>query len=141
MSKIRVDQAEELQLRVLRVLDIASLLGTEAFDNAHTEFEDFIDSGMCNTHQSVKALHALLAGVEQEDVHAKLYAGAHHGFLLQVGTPVRKYFADDMCSYSWGHFYTGWVYGQTYEGAWQQAMDWAKERAAADLATVQGNAA
>lgn len=51
------------------------------------------------------------------------------GFFAQVARPVHKYRAD--CSsafYSWGHYKTQWLYGETIEAVTAEAATWAAER-------------
>ena len=56
-----------------------------------------------------------------------------HGIALGVSTPVRKYYKTGSgCSYSWGHTYTGYVYGETFEEALDLAHKWVKKQHAYD---------
>ena len=48
-----------------------------------------------------------------------------YGVFLYVMTPVKKY-KGSRASYSWGHCSTNWVYGDTYEEAFQASVCWAK---------------
>lgn len=135
MSNItRIEQAAEHELRVLKVADLATLIATDAFEGSEPdEIEEFIDEDYAKAHASVKEIVRAIDGLETFEMGEALHDGGFHGLLMRVGTPCRKYFAADMCSYSWSRYYTGWEYGATYEDAWAQAMDWAKGRQAADL--------
>ena len=129
----RFTQAEELGLRVLRVADLGTLLATEAFEAGEPdELEDFFDVAHTNTHHSVKPIYAAIDGLGHEPMDEVLHHGGFHGLLMQVATPVRKHFSESCSTYSWSNYYTGWVYGPTYEAAWAQAMDWARSRHAAN---------
>jgi hypothetical protein len=139
MSSTRLGQAEHHLLRVRTVIDIASLLGAEAFDEVVPEdFEDFLETAARSVHVSAQGLRDALEKVQKDSDFMGMYTGEYNGILMQVGTPVRKYFGGDapdyMCSYRWGHQYVGWVYGMTYDDAWAAAMDWAAQRNADDLA-------
>ena len=139
MTKERCEQAEEHDLRVRCVVDLATLISTDAFENGWPdELDDFLDLG--KRHDSVVHLWELLEITETMDVPLRLHQLEWHGILMQVSTPVRKYAVPvtehKICSYSWGHSYLDWVYGETYEAAWEQAMDWAKQRDAENMASA-----
>jgi len=141
MSHERLDQASQHLLRVRSVIDIASLLGAEAFDDELPDlFEDFLDTPAQAVHASAQGLRDALEKVEKGADFMGVYTGDYCGILMQVGTPVRKYRVpvtdSEICSYSWGHMYLGWVYGETYEAAWEQAIDWAKQRDAENMASA-----
>ena len=127
------------------VVDLASLMGTDAFEDGWPDqLEDFLGYG--KRHDSVVHLWELLEITEPEDATWRLHNAGFRGILMEVETPVRKYRApvteSKICSYSWGHMYLGWVYGETYEAAWEQAMDWAKQRDAENMASaLKGQAA
>lgn len=59
-----------------------------------------------------------------------LHAGKF-GFLLRFSTPCRVYHKVGY-SYSWGTFYTQWVYGETFEEAVEAGFAWVAERRAAE---------
>lgn len=140
MSKERCEQAEEHSLRVMCVVDLATLISTDAFENGWPdELEDFL--GLAGKrHDSVVHLSELLEITEPLDAPWNLAKREWHGILMQLATPVREYKVPvtdyPMWFYSWGYMHTGWVYGETYDAAWEQAMDWAKQRDAEDMASA-----
>jgi len=147
-ARARIIDADHLSLRINKVIDIANLLGSEAFIEGEIpeDFENFIDSTQYKRHTSVEALSSILPSdgcdAEPEDIHERLYNHKMFGVLLNVGTPVRKHFDEGSWRFSYGHTYSGWVYGNTYDEAWEQAKHWAKERHAADLSKfMEGGAA
>jgi hypothetical protein len=58
------------------------------------------------------------------------------GFLVQAATPVREYHksGDGTCCYSWGHYYTAWLYAATEADIVPVATEWAQSRHEADRA-------
>ncbi len=63
------------------------------------------------------------------------------GFLVQAATPVRGYGndpADASFHWSWGHYYTAWLYAATEADIAPVAAAWAETRAAADLLKATG---
>lgn len=49
------------------------------------------------------------------------------GFLVQFATPVMKHHTTGR-TYSWGHYGTRWVYGETLEEAVKTGLEWVAER-------------
>jgi hypothetical protein len=50
------------------------------------------------------------------------------GFVIRFGRPVMRWNATgDGATYSWGNYYTRWLYGDTVEQALQLAEQWAAE--------------
>lgn len=147
-ARARIIDADHLSLRINKVIDIANLLGSDAFigRDIPEDFEDFIDSTQYKRHTSVEALASILPSdgcdAEPEDIHERLYGHQMFGVLLNVGTPVRKHFEEGSYRSSYGRMYCAWVYGNTYDDAWEQAKSWAQERHAADLSEfTKGGAA
>lgn len=138
-ARARIIDADHLDLRVLKVIDIANLLGSEGFMGRviPEDFEEFMESTPYKRHASVEALCSILPSdgcdAEPEEIHERLYGHQVFGMLLHVGTGVRKHFTEKSWRSSYGHMYAGWVYGNTYDEAWEQAKHWAQERHAADL--------
>lgn len=125
---------------VVQVIDLTSMLptcGLRRFDDA----DDFIEAIEEKRHASLAPLADTLSRLramdemdDDEEVDADSFSDAlldeiRLGFALQVQTPVRREGHG-----SWGRCYSTWVYDSTYEGAWQHAVEWAKQRAAGDLA-------
>jgi len=49
------------------------------------------------------------------------------GFLLKFATPVMKHYDSGGASFSWGHYRTKWVYGDTLEAALDSGFCWVDE--------------
>lgn len=139
MIPARIIDADHLDLRIHQVIDIANLLGSEGFMGSviPEDFEDFMESTPYKRHASVEVLCSILPNdgfdAEPEEIHELLYGHQVFGMLLNVGTPVRKHLTETSWRSTYGHMYTGWVYSNTYEEAWEQAKNWAQERHAANL--------
>lgn len=61
-----------------------------------------------------------------------------YGFLLGFATPVMKKRAEGHHSYSWGSFYSHWVYGDTWDEALEAGFAWVDERRAAEGTDTTG---
>lgn len=144
----RLHQAEDFMLRTLNVVDVASLLGTEAFDTDRLEepLEYFVEAVLEHPlrHQSLVPLAAVLsqAGREIEEGETqqtyereiirenffRLKDAGVQGLALHFGTPVRTYTTATSYMESWGHMFTVWVYASTFEDAWEMGCKWALEQ-------------
>lgn len=155
-NRKRAEQAFEHEVRVLQIVDMASMTATEAFDGRHLDgaLEDFVDHlqdvGPWK-HDSTAELSAIMqrGSDEPEDdddpqpehyirMENASYA-ARSGFLglaIQFGSPVRKYTAHDSYYSGFGYLRTTWVYADTFEEAWQLGLQWAIDKHAEDLAQL-----
>lgn len=57
-----------------------------------------------------------------------------NGFLVQAATPVRHYQGGGAYGYSWGHYYTAWLYAAAEADIVPVVCQWAATRAAHDEA-------
>lgn len=161
-NSARYNRAEELQLRLLQVVDLASHLATEAFEGSLDDpLESFVDAVLDPQlqHPSLAPLAEVLGqpGWEREEWESKrdheqavLLENAYdarmvfHGFGVQFGTPVRQYHDSAAAwGYSWGYYNTVWIYADTVEQAWCLGCEWAemKHRQAREKAGVSEGAA
>jgi hypothetical protein len=53
------------------------------------------------------------------------------GFLVKAATPVKTYLGESVCEYSWGGYYTGWLYAENEAEIGEVVLAWAAERDAA----------
>lgn len=144
MSKERFTQSEDLTLRVEKTADLASLIGSGSFGCRHLPdpLDDFLNDAYHHktTSGAVGELFSLFRSNDPEedgDAEELAYQLMQRGLLgviLQVATPVKSFYQPEAmdCSYSWGHYHTAWVYGQTYDDAWREAMQWAQKCAQED---------
>lgn len=128
-------------LRVLNVIDLASLIQTDAFEGRSIPdcLEDFEYSDQ--SHSSVKKIKDVISNHEGDPsiVGEILFIKGMTGLMIQVATPVRNFYGDgDGCSYSWGHYYTGFIYADSYEKAIELGCEWVDSRIAIDKS--KGNA-
>ena len=59
------------------------------------------------------------------------------GFLVQFATPVMTKTGEHSRSYTWGHYNTQWIYGNTLEEAIAKGLDWVGERRKAEDAKAK----
>lgn len=64
---------------------------------------------------------------EPEFVYEWLVDAQKFGFLVQVATPVMKPLGDGCTQFSWGHYRTEWVYGETLDSAIRLGLAWVAE--------------
>lgn len=137
-NHLRAEQAFESDLRILQVLDLASLFATDVFegslDGALADFVDVLLSANCSTHPTLDGLTSIFRGLDVGDEQAWLCACAcankasrtgFNGVAVQLGNPNRRYILPDTYVSGWGYFATCWVYAQTLEEAWQHGLLWA----------------
>lgn len=53
------------------------------------------------------------------------------GYLIQFATPFKKY-NGPVATYSWGHYYTKWVYGENLDAALNEGFSWVEKSHAED---------
>ena len=154
----RHNRAEELQLRLLHVVDLASKLATDAFNERRLDdpLESFVDAVLDSPvqHPSLEPLAAVLGqpGWDMEDwesqhdhdrevLQENAMIAACRGFFgigVQFGTPVREFYPSGSYGYSWCYYNTVWIYADTLEEAWRIGCEWAeqKHRQARDKAGI-----
>lgn len=138
----QAELCEQHDLRIEAVLHLGSLLYTEALEESRfgdEPLEHLLDV-LCDPglqlHSSLAALvpprlHEAEADDDSvEGVLADYWI--HHGicgFALQISTPVRRYHSNRFNSWSasWGHKVIAWVYGESFEQAFEHALAWVKE--------------
>ena len=134
MSTKRFEEADQLQLRVEHVCDLASLLGSGGLeDKRFPEPLEWIEDHMTEKyfHGRAVELFRLLSAFEEPEAWEfgeALIDSGHRGFLVQVSTPVMKRLKGGIDVFSWSRKYIMWVYGDTFEEAWEDAKRWATER-------------
>ena len=63
-----------------------------------------------------------------------------YGVAVQFGTPVRTYRSPTGWWSGWGHYYTEWIYADSYDAAWKLGLAWAEQQHSDDLATFHASA-
>lgn len=144
----RHNRAEELQLRLLHVVDLASKLATDAFNERRLDdpLESFVDAVLDSPlqHPSLEPLAAVLGqpGWDMEDwesqhdhdrevLQENALIAACQGFFgigVQFGTPVREFYPSGVSGYSWCYYNTAWIYADTLEEAWRIGCEWAEQK-------------
>ena len=72
------------------------------------------------------------ATFDADDLAEALWSHQAWGFIVRAATPIRQYDNPNRYSWSWGAFYTKWIYAETLEGAVGKAIEWAATRNKAD---------
>lgn len=54
------------------------------------------------------------------------------GFCVEFSTPVMKRTSATSQTYSWGHFYSKWIYAETFEDALKKGFEWVAEKRLAE---------
>lgn len=142
MSTQRFEEADQLQLRVEHVCDLASLLGSGGLeDKRFPEPLEWMEDSMTEKYFFGRAveLFKLLSAFEDPEaweIGEAIINSGHRGFLVQVSTPIMKRIESGIDVFSWSRKYPMWVYGDTFEEAWEDAKRWAIERHAMDARKV-----
>lgn len=121
----------------MRIEQMAWLAG-EAFDTKGTEvLRDFLDFG--GDEHLQKTFGGLIPDYyfehcnDDESFNELIFDQKLFGFLVQFATPVRTYGSDKKSHrFSWGHYYTEWVYAETLDGAIEAGLQWAEKMAEHD---------
>jgi hypothetical protein len=130
----RCNQSFNSNLRVLAVVDLASMHATEAFEGSlDRPVEDLIDHLLeryLKSHPSTAGLREAAKDAD-EDTIAVLGELLYHrnllGLAVQFATPVMTKLTEKSCSFSWGYYHTEWVYAESYDEAWKLGIEWAEK--------------
>lgn len=147
----RYYQANEIELRTIQIIDLASVLGTAAheggsvFDPLEEFFGHLLEEGA--KHPSLSSIAASLRidaddddddeadddDIDMSEVGQTLADSGYLGFAVQFGTPVRNYRTNTSWWSGWGYYKTRWVYAESFEEAWDLGVAWAEQSASDDL--------
>lgn len=148
-NHVRNLQALESHLQITQVVDLASLLATEAFDRRHLDqpLDSFIDAVLDLEYQQHPSLAPLAAvfgtpggdpdewdnrqEYDQETLRENSVRAERKGFLgfgVQLSSPVRTYFSPNSYSLSWGYCNTMWCYAESIDEAWQLGVAWVEQK-------------
>jgi hypothetical protein len=130
----RHQQAFELNLRTIGIVDLASLAGTDAFegslDDAPEALLDQLLDPDYRVHASIEPVRQAAKEAEADtlEILGELLASRDLlGLAVQFSTPVMTKMGRRHWSYSWGYTQSIWVYAETYEQAWNQGLEWAAQ--------------
>ena len=123
--KARLEQA---CVRIEKCIPLFGAFGDERPNDDLAEFLDGVDP---------EVFERLFPGFEADpsDHESFLYEAvgyARMGFVVQVATPVMRPVTKSAMSYSWGNYYTRWLYAETVDDIVTQAEAWAAERRQAE---------
>ena len=123
-------------VEVIQFIDMANAIGM--YSNKQTVPDVLVDGDFFSSfinpkgfHPSTELIQAWLKSVEAQDLDEEELTEALYesrrvdlmGIYLYINTPAPR--EDGMRT--WGICRGGWVYGDTYEQAFQHAVEWAKE--------------
>jgi hypothetical protein len=129
---------------MVRVEALIYLPGTITGDDCFPEsFEDFCEYLPEHPDAALYAQIPAMARFADDDadrdheVVAEVLYGLP-GFLVQAATPSKTWGASGGCYYSWGHYYSAWLYASTEGEIAAVCVAWAKGRDEADRAKALG---
>lgn len=102
--------------------------------------EEFIENMPDNTNATLyQQLPALVPFIDNRDDTYELAYTLYDtdGFLIQASTPVKKYYDEHSFSFSWGHFYTAWLYAKDSASIADVVLEWATRLAAEDRTALE----
>lgn len=144
--------SEILNESTARVERIIYIPGAICADSITREFRDFIEEmidepkvrkTISDAIPAIKRMFAIAdeSGEEVEDwivTEALMFTG---GFFVEAATPVMTPFGDlGASSFSWGHYYTEWLYAPNEEAIARVVSAWADKRHDEDSAVAKGAA-
>lgn len=107
------------------------------------DFEEFVqddlaDSDVINSLPFLKGFMETIPEFSGEDITSELSFRKKNGFIFQAATPrpsnIRK---DGSYSFSWGNYYTKWMYAESLEEVAEISEKWARDI----IATAKAKAA
>lgn len=128
-----LSQCEENEIRISAILHLASVLGSDEMEMSfHELIDEFVDHlfSKADHHESILPLIPKIPDDEDDQGFFKDCLQEHllkeglFGFAILVTTPV--YDENDISS-GWGYCRSQWFYAETYEWAFDKAMEWAKK--------------
>lgn len=134
-NRQRCDEAFEANLRVLNLVDFASLHATDGFDSPDRPAEDLLDDLQDESMKLHPSLTAVREAVNKTDKEMgsldalgdTLYWAGLLGLAVQFATPVMTKTGKASYTFSWGYYSTTWVYADSYEDAWKLGLAWAEQ--------------
>lgn len=131
----RCEQADQANMQIRAVLDLASLHATSGLEKPHENFvEDFIDHLLDDSykvHPTLEALRAIALKLDKDDFGDDFGFQLYHrdmlGIVLLVVTPVMTKNSKTSWSFSWGYTQSTYVYAESYNEAWKLGIAWAEQ--------------
>lgn len=141
------ERLEDATLRMECVVLLAGMLndGSAMADPLRELLEDEDDDTLRQCFPDMPA--ALLADRDDEDLFRESFCEwandtGKWGFAVQFARPVMDWNSKgDISVFSWGHYNTAWLYGDTLAQAVALGVKWAREREAAEKARADAAAA
>jgi hypothetical protein len=90
---------------------IEKLFWTEALcADAPSDFEEFVEDELYDEDDLMATLPFLHDGESAEDVLSELSFHNHHGFFIQLASPIPSRIKRGSYCSSWGHYRTKWLF-------------------------------
>lgn len=138
MNKQLYEQLEQANARIESLIHLGGMVTDgdslpDVIDDLLQEDDDTLEEAFPGMPEWVK--DALDDRHERGPAFAEwIHEEGRLGFVVQFATPVMRNVDEDGCgTFSWGHYYTHWTYGETLEEATTQALSWVAERRANEL--------
>jgi len=139
LMKLQHDRLEDAELRMEVVLLLAGMLngGAELSEPLLKLLDEEDDDALIRCFPSIPK-ELLAARHEDTEIwHEEFFRWAVStnllGYVVQFATPVMKHRGLGSM-FTWGHFYTRWVYGDTMNDVVKLGLAWAEERRSAERA-------
>lgn len=129
----RHEDAFNHNLRTVAIVDFASMVGTDAFENSLDDAAESLIEYLLDTdyrvHPSTETLRKFALDADADnDVFAELLmTWKAFGFAVQFSTPVMTKTSARSWSFSWGYTQSTWIYADDYEKAWGLGVKWAED--------------
>ena len=89
---------------------------------------DFIDEhGIDEIKKIIPGIPEWCTGDDEDFLIEAIFEAERYGFLVKVATPVKTFYVSGGASYSWGSYYTEWVYGDTFDDVVENARLWVEK--------------
>lgn len=134
-GKQRLDIVEQHLLRIEAIVDLAAAFGSDQAERPDGALEEVLDDLFCGERRSCDpSMHPLFDIADRihgddkdyEELAYQLARANKLGYVVQFATPVRENADENGCSFSWGHCYLKWFYGENLDHVWQLAKAWSE---------------
>lgn len=128
----RKDALEQATVRIDQLIWVENEMANfDATTEAFREFcEDMPEKADAPLYVALPCLTRFADGdgyPEIEEVtEAMFFASVRDGFIFQAAHPVKEWHSETTSSYSWGHYYTAWLYAPDLDGITDAAVAWAE---------------
>lgn len=138
----RFNRINDGLLRLEAVIDLASAIANDEFDGPDGVVDDLLDEigsksmlfpAWVGMDDLVDVCRAQIG--DESEIGGILLRRNILGIAVKFATPVRDYKGrkgSTAFQFSWGRYYTAWVYAESYEQAWERGFQWVEVMATRD---------